>query len=547
MDLIINKTNECNAFISDNCKQLNNKRNLIFELNNNISIVYINKLRGYHGSYERYDERIENIALFLKKNGSYNNNIILLENELSKINGNGIDHPTLLIEHRFDNNNDYIIRKNKIITIEKPKGEIIKTKYYITYCEPFGTGDLSHSLLIDIKFLSIKTNDPLVIDINEKLIKATPIDMGELFNNTLNDISNIKRDYYTIIGNRHDEQNIIFKNALYFMFIKEALFGCWIRDNLILKKITPTIMCVSDAYLLKGLPISKNNMSQFRNKILNDFDRKYKKKWLKYTFSQTEDDLNSSDKLLSKTLFGMIEMEKADETLYNVFNKKIIDEGTLFELFYTKLILTVIGNARFGDDHYNNIMVKYTNKIRKYIIKNRGYEYKFFITNNHIIKFIDLEYLVEVKKRNKYVEKGETTEKIFSSFDISYSYSSSIVEGIYKYIKKTLFSKEENQVDNFCELMTRCLPEKYTDESLYIGNSNIEEYYLNLDLSDDIISSDFLHKINDQTISRNKPYVPTWLRSPPPSTIIDPLIGGNILKQTPKLIKYKINKKLLVI
>jgi len=102
MELIINKKDNCNAFISDNCEQLNNKKNLIFDLNNNISISYTNQIRGNHGLFERYSQSIDNISRFLNKTGHYRDKIKLLETVLVKIKGNGRDYPNLFIEHKFD-------------------------------------------------------------------------------------------------------------------------------------------------------------------------------------------------------------------------------------------------------------------------------------------------------------------------------------------------------------------------------------------------------------------------------------------------------------
>lgn len=453
---------KCTDVESGSCHQLMTMKDDIFKVNND-HYANIVAFTGYVGDYERkpYDIIFDYSAF----RSTYTN--IEFIKSIRAINSK------LYLEHEYSENKSILTRKQVIGKDASQKNIIKKQNYTILESKLFFTGNLSPTLIIEYLFAQ---SGPTATTENKMTLyntvaKIYPIDLAELDNTYASTIDEKKK----------------FKNYMQYLFYREGLIGCWIKHNIIFRKISSTFACVFDAYLLKGLPMSKES---FTHQLLMDslnVPKKIKKKWVNKLAMVDWDDNTT------KLLYGYIEMEKIDCTLESLMHVKreYFNLGSLFEIFYSKLVLAFVGNIYMCDDHANNIMMKYTNYVRHYQITRRNTVYNFYIDTPYMIKFIDFERFNKIIDRNLLWEDNDK-DTFIKYFNRSYNYyftkdEISIANQIIKIVEK----QKNRTVDNFCELMVRCLPERYTNPALYTSKK-IETYSVNLDTPHEELKENFI-------------------------------------------------------
>jgi hypothetical protein len=462
------KLHGCSSHLSNTCSQLNEtkmRKSLVYA--SNTFLNYINNFVSYIGtlerqtadysSHDRYFAAMIAIlnAIELTKPDSFFQRVKKI-NDALKINVN--------VENK---GGKFFIEKKK-----KIGSTVIKTKHELFECSLFGAGNLSPTIILKLNYANFN-EDKNEVSIINVVAKTYPI-TAHLINHHSKHITD-------------PELQTRFTDMMKFMYYREALIGCWVRDNLLIntgtsKKKTATFMCVNDTYIVKGLPLSKKKLA-FENKNMKN--HKY---WL-------TDYLNAPagkypKNMLTESLFGVIEMEKVDMTLQDFLNKgSLFGFGMLFEIMYSKLVLSFYGNVYMLDDHFENIMVKATDRIRKYIITYRNSKYVFFVDNNCIIKYIDLERFEKVSDREEYMDVASDVF-LSSTYGLSYKYekdTASVATDFFDHVRKY------PNVSMFCELMYKFMPDRMTNPDLYIGKEEfIDEYEIDLDIPDDKLEENFL-------------------------------------------------------
>lgn len=463
---------------SNACELLINNKQKIIELNN-LYNNNINDFVGHIGNFER--GAVYGLPLVTLDNIIQN---ILKDDFFTKLKSiiSTGNFKTLMQRNiMFDgvNNMFYIERK----TVESTK--IKKTKYTIPKVTFFGAGNLSISILLHIMYLK---NDETNISFSETIAKIYPLVI----------VPSNGYDLYKEGGSINQGKRDKFNQVMEFIFYKEALLNCWIKNNLISNRITNTFVCALDSYISNSLPLTKSDLLFLKDKEVISGSDIFKKKWVK-------NNINTWENLFGNPTiarYGIIEMEKVDFTVREMQGKTMLDLGMIFEIFYSKLCLAFIGNLFMADDHFNNIMVKYTNKIRKYTIKRRNTNYVFYVDNNYIIKYIDMERYTVSTNRNKFL--NIPIDIVLQNEYITYNYLKNTTE---RNICRELFNyiKNENHdtIDEFAEIFYRYLPDKYTNAALYAGKNNIDEYIIDLDVEN---PANFLGDIVANTIPLDQPF-----------------------------------------
>jgi len=288
-----------------------------------------------------------------------------------------------------------------------------------------------------------------------------------------------------------------------------------------------------------GLPFTYEQLKT-QNYNLVELKKKFGKMWLK---NNLDTEINWEVNI-GKNQYGYVEMEPIDYTLRDLISDKKFTLDMFFEIIYTKLCLQIIGNVITPDDHAENVMTSLCSNVRKYIIKSRGHEYKFFISDPNKIKYIDLERTDIVKDRN-YLS-AETAFYWHYNKEHVRGYSSNEDKTYADIIMITLFNNTPNQrfnLNRFCEFMHKILPDKYTDESLYV-NKPIEEYYLDMDVLDNTIQPNMLFQPRSTDIPKGNPYK-LWngtLEFPPLPTVAPltsvTVVGGDKQKYKLKIFEW---------
>jgi hypothetical protein len=175
-------------------------------------------------------------------------------------------------------------------------------------------------------------------------------------------------------------------------------------------------------------------------------------------------------------------MEKVDFTLKNVAENNLMTLDLIFEVLYSKLCLSFIGNIYGDDDHLDNIMVKYTKKGRHYKIKRRNTIYNFYMRNNFMIKYIDMERYSPVVNRNLYIRNinEDPWQYYIQKSNVKYLSDKDISELMLRNINKN----NNDTVDKFCEFVHRHLPDRYRIMYPYETSNDFDEFYIDLDVED---------------------------------------------------------------
>jgi len=487
----------CDGITSDRCSSLIINKNPIMKLNND-KLNQINNFVGALGNYERGSGIISNIEPYIKDDVIFGKEFF---DDITKINFDV--QKRISRNFVYDNGTYYIERTTKSRDPNNTKLNIQRTDT-ILKSDFFGTGNVSVSVLFNflIKTGTTATNKDIII--GDVILKIYPL---QLHNHM---------GYESLLENRKNSRSVNEKmkkrleNLMKIVFYKEALINCYIKDNIIIPKISNTFVCTNDIYIAKGLPISYP-FYQF-TELMDEgkTSKKLVKRWLKTP------NINMFEEVFKDSNFGFIEMEKADITLHSINILHKFDLGMLFEILYTKLCLAHVCNIYITDDHFNNIMVKFTEKIRKYVITRRGTTYTYYITNNYQIKYIDMERFDNCSDRNIFLD---TTTDILYNYYYPYKYSEygtiscydPYEQQIAAYMFSRLGSLQLNNIDTFCDFMNRCLPSKYLEfdfEELrkqkglnkglvMLRNSNIQE--MKKEELDKLIEKE-INEINDKML-----------------------------------------------
>lgn len=339
------------------------------------------------------------------------------------------------------------------------------------------TGNLTPTLFIDVqeKIDSIVYNNitikiyPLELHKNtyyEKLLRQPPTDHKP----TRNELDENNRFNNAII----EHMPLLME----FLFWRESLLNCYVKNYIITPKIAGTFLCINDVFIAKGLPI---NDKYFKNKITEFNSVTRLKKWITATYNikkdkkELEKDAKEEKKkqptdnippVLKDLKYGFIEMEKvpSEWTLHNLATQ--FDLGIMFELLYTKLCLSFICNIYLMDDHFANILVNTTQRIRKYNITRRKTTYTFYITNNYSLKFIDLERFKQCTDRNLVLDAN--TDIMFSERSEAYfkiipsRFQNMNERNVAEYLLNNIIHHNLLTVDSFAQTLYRILPPQYT-------------------------------------------------------------------------------------
>ncbi len=519
-----------NFNLSNFCKQIIDIKDEIFYLND-IFNDDINIFVNLYGRYERSHINYSDTTNFINNNNSESLNRIFNSdtntskkniNFTKRVNVNIIDK-VKITTNIFNYNNTFYLQKkyilpNKSVQIIYPK---------IISANLLRTGNMSTSLIMKMKYQY--KNSPTTRKTKTVVCKVYPLFL---------------EDIYERFTEQHKKA---FNTLTKYIFVREALVGCWAETNLLRKNnsfgpipVTGTIMAVLDSYFANGKKLIqdqplKNNTTIPINylQILTDTfnTHSFNKRWIKDN-KVTEEKWGE----ISNKQYGFIEMEPVDMTVTDVLNKGMFDYNMFFEIIYTKLCLFFIGNVDCSDDHADNIMIKHTESYRKYVIKRRNTLYTFYATNFQQIKYIDLERFATVPDRNilpnqsafsmyfskydfdhrtsQYVRRGYTQHISYDIVDNMEYLFYKLIEfptTVYEDLTRTTTKKlphETCDIDTFCDILMKYLPDNMLVLPEDLKGIQVEEFFLDLDMPEDDIKDKSLFSITDTQVKRNKPYKP---------------------------------------
>ena len=347
----------------------------------------------------------------------------------------------------------------------------------------FATGDVSETILF-----KVFRDDSTVI------MKLMPLEVPHKYPLLQQQMQMSPRDLNTFIWDNIEAPN-------YSLFMKEAWLGCFSQQNL--QKYTPAFTCVSDCYLIRGLPI---NSVKDLNSMIDDYDKSHRhplrmKDWLDaITNPQTKTRLAQE---IYHSVWGCVEMEEIDETLDSMFVAgDPINLSLIFECFYTKLVSAFIGRIIFTDDHFENIGYITVDYSRVYNIKCNGCMYRFIMPPGKMIQFIDLErYVFNFSHYDIFTNAALRTipdknlnysqARINESYSITTHHDKSLTGFLSQYVTATSFEDPEeyeimhkilnspffHDIKTFPSIMDIHMPSKYRGSPV----GKYQEYHLDLD------------------------------------------------------------------
>jgi hypothetical protein len=371
----------------------------------------------------------------------------------------------------------------------------------------FGSGAASSTILLKVlKHLSNNNYMPLVI-------KLIPFQLPHHY------------QYLSINDNQKKEFIWAYiESPSYALFIKEAWMYCFSKNELL--KYTPTFTCVSNCYIIEGLPIKGideilNIYKPYAQKRISAGKNLPYKKWFNILIDPNED--MSVKKEIITANYGCFEMRQIDGTLDDIltipgsFNLSIV-----FEFLYTKIIAAFIGKIIFTDDHFGNVAFINVDYTRAYKIKCNGCNYFFYMPPGKMVQFIDLEryvfnytrydiytntalksipdsdfintdrHLNEIK--NSYLKNNFIFDKSLSTLlNNSFGETNFSDKTEYQIMLQILTSPFVHDIKTFCQIMEENLPQKYL---IAPDSGQIEKYYLDLD--DDSLRIINYDKVRDQ-------------------------------------------------
>lgn len=519
---IISVLSNCTNLESNSCNNLMVNKDLIFSLFANDPILHYNYINSIDSLENNVYIHVDmNNILFQILDDKYSE----IYKKIKELNGK------LNINRKIE-----IDEYDNLFTIERKKeGEVnavtgrqtyISKRHKILKSSIVGTSSGSPTLLINL--LCYFNNETNTLSMYDTVVKVYPFSLsifptGVLYDSVdetkigrlrkhINDLNKIHTDKDKIEYN-HIKPVEKFENLMKAIFYREALIGCWIKDNILLKDISPTFACTYDSYISTGMPLT---FADFNYAMAEDAladTKKINKRWL--------NNLENNGQLwenIKMTKFGYIETEKMEYELTKFIQKRsyYFDCGMIFEIIYTKLVLAFFGNVYPVDDRAENIMLKRSNAIRKYIIKYRNTEYIFYVDNPYVVKYINFERLAKISDRNKFMT-GDKNDTFLTNFiDNRAAYGRVIgyvnampnnhnVEHMYELFSAIM---KKPTFDTICDILWRYMPDKYIDETLYEGKGLlIETYKLDLDIEDELIKEQFINKMTDDIVQMRKPHV----------------------------------------
>lgn len=383
-----------------------------------------------------------------------------------------------------------------VITIlKKIKENIISSDTYLSDIENivfFGCGDASSSILLKI-FKKISDNKLMPL-----IVKFIPFHFPH---------------HYDFMALTDDEKNKFITRYIespgYALYIKEAWMYCFTKNEL--EKYTPTFICVSNCYIIRGFPIRDKNIL---SKIYAPYVEKKKKanknapykKWLDYLIDPSKN-TNIQNKII-KGNYGCFEMKQIQGTLKDLYKiPGSFNLSIVFEYLYTKIVAAYIGRIIFTDDHFGNIAYDTVEYTRLYKIKCNGFLHFFYMPPGKMVQFIDLEryvfnfsqydiYTNTALQRipdNDFIKKNEHFEQIKKSYQgNNYIFDKSLKILLDKSFNKNLFSEPNeyeimikilkspfiHDIKSFCQIMESNLPITYFFPP---SETDIHEFFLNLD------------------------------------------------------------------
>lgn len=358
--------------------------------------------------------------------------------------------------------------------------------------EFFGSGALSSAILFKIYR---RTQDN---EIRPLIIKLIPLQFPQ---------------YYQYLQFLYQSRQSFIQKYIespsYALFIKEAWMYCFSKNELL--KYAPTFTCISNCYIINGLPIE--NLQALYNMYI-PYEQKRRtvnkppiyKKWFNILINpkqniQLQKEIMTSD-------YGCFEMAQIEKTLEDIYNESgLFDLSIIFEYLYTKVVAAFIGRIIFTDDHFGNIAYRTVNYTRSYKIKCNGCNYFFYMPPGKMIQFIDLERYVfnfsrydiytntalqnipgtdfdnTVTNLNRIKKSYDKNEYIFDkslSALLNKSFSEKNFSDVneYKIMLKILTSPFIHDIKTFCQIMESNLPRKYLTAP---NNITTVEYYIDLD------------------------------------------------------------------
>lgn len=295
----------------------------------------------------------------------------------------------------------------------------------------------------------------------------------------------------------------------YALFIKEAWMYCFSKNELL--KYTPTFTCVSNCYIIDGLPIKGleeliNIYIPFAQKRVSAGKKIPYKKWFNILIESDTDE--SIKQEIMNADYGCFEMKQIEGTLNELVNiPGSFNLSIIFEYLYTKVVTAFIGRIIFTDDHFGNVAYINVDYAREYKIKCNGCNYFFYMPPGKMVQFIDLERYVfnyshydiytntALKKlpesdfenanknldeiRDSYIKNNYIFDKSLSSLlKNTFGAQNFSDKNEYQIMLQILTSPFVHDIKTFCQIMEENLPSKYLIKP---ESENIVEYYLDLD------------------------------------------------------------------
>ena len=475
--------------LSSNCDKLRDKPMETEIININKTFFNnINYIVQYVGNYERtsgmyldsdintHIDAINHISINGKKGFD-----IIKQDIIAKLN---------ITTNLYSYKDDFYLEK-KIM-----EAGVIKNNYFkIIKSELVGTGNLSTSLILRLK-IAYKEAD--LTKTRDMCIKVYPLNIYDIH-------------VTDKILSSNKKQNMI--DLSKYITIREGLIGCWVNKNLLKphlfpNPITDTVMDVSDTYFINGKNLDEGKHIEMGNGIPFSYEKLktivydyevIKGKKMKNWVSTNLDDKTKWLQNIARKQYGYIEMEPLLYTLSDLYKKNnIVDENIIFEIIYTKLCFHMVGNFNTPDDHSENIMLTLDDDIREYNIKSRNTIYKFFIDSRLKIKYVDLERIEKLSDRN-HLNNQDCFPNYFNISGDDYANTTN-PSFLNMFVNKIF----ETNLLNICDVLYQILPDKITDENLYIGKQT-KKFYLDLDKSDTDYEPSMLFDLSSIP-PRNKPY-----------------------------------------
>ena len=223
---------------------------------------------------------------------------------------------------------------------------------------------------------------------------------------------------------------------------------------------------------------------------------------------------SAEQKIISKIvrrqqMLRIYEWEK--RRLEDLVTSKKFSLGFVFEYLYTKIIAAFVGRIIFTDDHFDNLMFKTVDYVRHYRIKSNHFVHDFYMTNDKMTQFIDLErYVFNFSSTDTFCNSvlkklipslPKTKSAQLNQNRTNYLHNEFIFDkGLcslmdprdfppecfvstdeYEIMINILTDKNISDMHSFCQIMHANLPLKYLRAEMSDDNNKIKHYEIDLD------------------------------------------------------------------